>query len=287
MCLFPNFVVNVGMVPCGRCPKCLERRVDHWVFRIEYEQRRAHSACFLTFTYADGMCDVTPNGFLTLNKSHFQLFMKRVRRALPNYPYKIKYYIAGEYGSDTERPHYHVIILNLPLDWLNAKNLDRFWYDDDGVVRGHIDYGFDFSSKAIGYTIGYCCKRRIVGRYSRDDRLPEYSCMSKGFGLNYLDDPSNHRFHQTDFLNHAFVTMASGKKCSLPRYYRDRIYSDGQRFMLAQQARLRDLEPDEDETHFMERCKVDRLTAGAELWKARVEYTNNYFKEKLKRRNEL
>ncbi|AXB22553.1 replication initiation protein [Lynx canadensis associated microvirus CLP 9413] len=50
----------------------------------------------------------------TLAKRDFQLFMKRLRKAFPDQ--KIRYFAAGEYGSETFRPHYHAILFGLKLD---------------------------------------------------------------------------------------------------------------------------------------------------------------------------
>lgn len=56
---------------------------------------------------------------LTLNKIDWQLFMKRLRQALPWHGKHdpIRYFMCGEYGSQTWRPHYHAIIwMKLPPD---------------------------------------------------------------------------------------------------------------------------------------------------------------------------
>lgn len=49
----------------------------------------------------------------TLRKRHYQLFFKRLRKW---YGKPIRYFGTGEYGSKTQRPHYHFIIFGLKLD---------------------------------------------------------------------------------------------------------------------------------------------------------------------------
>ncbi len=43
-----------------------------------------------------------------------QLFIKRLRKYFNNN--KIKYFYCGEYGTQTLRPHYHMIVYNAPFD---------------------------------------------------------------------------------------------------------------------------------------------------------------------------
>jgi len=63
---------------------------------------------FLTLTYSD---EHLPKNN-SLDHSHFQDFMKRLRDAVPE---KIRFYMCGEYGSAeyTRRPHFHAILFNL------------------------------------------------------------------------------------------------------------------------------------------------------------------------------
>ena len=71
------------------------------------------SAYFVTLTYDNNHVPISEHGFPTLCKRDFQLFMKRLRF---NTGVKIKYYVAGEYGSTNHRPHYHAVIFGAPND---------------------------------------------------------------------------------------------------------------------------------------------------------------------------
>ena len=113
-----NLVINV---PCGKCIPCRKRRASHWSFRIMEESKISSSACFLTLTYEEA--PYTQNGFPTLVKKDYQNFLKRLRKLAPNK--KLKYFACGEYGTQTQRPHYHAIIFNLPLSIIN--NPDWSW----------------------------------------------------------------------------------------------------------------------------------------------------------------
>lgn len=60
--------------------------------------------CFVTLTYDDE--HLPAGGSLVLE--HFQKFMRSLRRAVR--PRKVRFYHAGEYGSQFGRPHYHAIL---------------------------------------------------------------------------------------------------------------------------------------------------------------------------------
>ena len=105
-------------LPCGQCIGC---RIDYsrqWANRCLLELKYHDSAWFCTFTYDD---DHVPRTYypdpetgeaipaLTLQKRDFQLLMKRIRKKFEND--KIRFFMSGEYGSQTFRPHYHAILI--------------------------------------------------------------------------------------------------------------------------------------------------------------------------------
>ena len=63
---------------------------------------------FLTLTYNEESLPADGG----LDKTHFQKFMKRYRQHLERNEggQKIRYYMCGEYGDQTNRPHYHALI---------------------------------------------------------------------------------------------------------------------------------------------------------------------------------
>lgn len=156
--------------PCGKCPKCLARRVSSWSFRLmqEYNRPETVSAHFITLTYDTPNIRLTPNGFPTLRKSDLQLFFKRLRKAqYGSSAGNIKYYACGEYGGKTKRPHYHVILYNAKLELIDpAWNL------------GNVHYG-TLTEASVGYTLKYINKPSKVPLHQRDDRQKEFALMSK------------------------------------------------------------------------------------------------------------
>lgn len=200
-------------VPCGRCPPCQSRRVAQWSFRLRKEEERSHSAHFITLTYNTDHVPISQKGFMTLCKRDFQLFMKRLRKfqsKRQNYVQKISYYVCGEYGSNTYRPHFHAIIFNS-----NEEAISECWK----LGASHIG---KVTGASIAYTLKYINKGKIIPIHQNDDRVPEFSLMSKGMGSNYLT-PSIIKYHKEN-LERAYVTTPDGFKVALPRFYKNKIY---------------------------------------------------------------
>lgn len=173
MCLNPiRLTKNVARevdVPCGKCPQCLSRRTSGWSFRLMQQHKVCDTALFLTLTIATEHMQFTPKRFMTLDKTHVQKFMKRLRKAqFGSAKSNIKYYICGEYGGKTNRPHYHAILFNAKTELIQ-----------DAWQYGQVHYGI-VSEASVGYTLKYMSKPTRIPMHQNDDRKPEFSLMSKG-----------------------------------------------------------------------------------------------------------
>jgi len=210
-------------VPCGKCPPCKIRHVNEWVFRVMWEEEHnSISSHFITLTYDTLHVPISANGFLTLRKKDLQNFFKRLRKNTGIQG--IKYYACGEYGTKTSRPHYHAIIFNCPdpAAYADAWSLD-------GTQLGGVDVG-NVSADSIAYCLKYIDKdsfRAKRYRHQRDDREREFPLMSQGLGKSYVENKSIVGYHKAD-LSRNFVTNKAGYRVSMPRYYRQKIYSQGE-----------------------------------------------------------
>lgn len=120
-------------VPCGKCVACRCDYSREWSNRMILELADHDSAIFVTLTYNNDHLPISAQGFPTLSKRDVQLFMKRLRKYFD--PVKIRFYLSGEYGTRTHRPHYHAIIYGIGLDSF-----------PDLVYRGNNDLGHPFYS---------------------------------------------------------------------------------------------------------------------------------------------
>lgn len=169
-CKTPFMVQHEGRnlpVPCGKCPFCRARRISGWSFRLLQEERHSLSSLFITLTYDTKHVPITERGFMSLAKRDVQLFFKRLRKANVG---KLKYYVAGEYGGKTNRPHYHIILFGAEVS-----TIQEAW----GL--GSVHYG-TVSGASVGYTLKYMSKKGKIPLHSNDDRVPEFSLMSKSWG---------------------------------------------------------------------------------------------------------
>lgn len=246
MCVSPVYkMINNRWQPlqCGGCPDCKRRRIDAWVFRMLQEEKRSISAHFITLTYDTAHVPISPNGYMTLTKGYdlvkrkkptkkgnwykkkdrccFTKFMKRLRKISSDD--NIKYYACGEYGEDKSRPHWHAIVFNVSDD-----NAYKKAWSLDGCLIGRVDVG-TVTDKSIAYTCGYINKRKFATKHARDDRVPEFSLMSKGLGENFVT-PATKRYYSAD-LSRMYLTKDGGDRIAMPRYYRNRILDEDQRAM--------------------------------------------------------
>jgi hypothetical protein len=219
-CLYPiNIkVVKDGVykgranVPCGRCAGCLMARRNEWTFRILQEHKTANEAAFVTLTYQNKYLPKN-NGTPTLKKEDLQKYFKRVRKRTAA---KFRYYAVGEYGEKYNRPHYHIIAFNVKPEIL----VDS-WQSPSGELIGKVTV-----DPVTQGTIHYCTKY-ITGNkyYGYKKKIKPFALMSKGLGKNYIDE--NAEYHRRKMNSE--VTYKGGRKQIMPRYYRQKIYSDEER----------------------------------------------------------
>lgn len=190
-------------VGCGKCLGCRSLRSRQWAYRLMCELSFNPRALFLTFTYDDAHYQES-----SLNKRDFQLFMKRLRKNLPDRV--IKYYTVGEYGEDSFRKHFHSIMFGV-------------YFDDTEIIKREWYYGFvDVAPVEIGsiaYTVGYVSKKLFGRQKSEYESLgyePPFNLTSKNLGVEFI-------YKYYDDLERDMFGSIFGVKYSLPRYFRERL----------------------------------------------------------------
>lgn len=208
---------RIESVPCGICFACAQTRRSHWSSRLYVEWQHSKYSYFYTLTYADENLTFVDD-IPVLLKSDVQKFLKRLRKRFNHF--RIRYFLCGEYGGLTRRPHYHILLFS-------TKKLE---YED---VRDTWQLGNVKCGNVTMKSIMYCAKYSIVDPLERkfyemyDGAVsPPFCLMSRrpGIGYQYLKDGVMEEWHNQDLLNRTFV-MIDGQKRSIPRFYRDKIYS--------------------------------------------------------------
>lgn len=241
-------------LPCGQCVGCRIQKSREWADRLMMELQYHDEAWFLTLTYnnehARPAADV--NGevcdWLTLQKKDFQLFMKRLRKAVGGT--KLRFYACGEYGTETFRPHYHAIIFGLHLDdlkpykkselgfmYYTSDFLQRVWsekvdyYDENGQKQyryepiGYVIVGA-VTWETCAYTARYVTKKLtgdLSWYYDYFGLEKPFSLMSRKPGIagDYFEEHKDEIFKK-DFIN--ISTEKGGLKFKPPKYF-ERLYA--------------------------------------------------------------
>ena len=246
-------------VPCGKCDKCRKAKASAWSFRLMQEEKVSTSAFFITLTYDVDHVPITRNKFMGLKKKDVQLFLKRLRQAHVRAELhdSIKYYGVGEYGGRGFRPHYHIIMFNANLDQLIGKQdadavrrgqlvLDgKTPYNCASWTLGHITLG-QVNAASVGYTLKYISKVSRIPMHRNDDRQPEFSLNSTFLGISYLS-PEMIAWHKADINNRMYCNLEGGKKCTMPRYYKQKMYTEEERKIAGKHTREKQKERQEIE----------------------------------------
>lgn len=243
-------------IPCGKCEGCRIARSREWANRCMMELEYHDSAYFLTLTYDE---EHVPRHWyadpetgeamqsLSLEKRHMQLFWKRLRKAFPDD--HIRYFMCGEYGSTTFRPHYHAIVFGLHLhDLVPVQDIQRgdvgyrYYYSEAlqkawSVVEQKGAYDTPCIRKPIGYvlvgqvnweTCAYVA-RYVLKKASGSDAdvyqtfniQPEYVDMSRrpGIGRQWYEDHPECMEYDTISIS----TPDGGRKIRPPKYF-DKLF---------------------------------------------------------------
>lgn len=200
------------LVPCRKCIGCTAGQAREWSIRCFHESlhhqslyrdphtgvstKLPNSVC-LTLTYDD---EHLPAGSL-LKPSDFTNFMRRLRNSRPKSP---RYFMAGEYGGLTQRPHFHSLIFGemfhdrYHITTSDQQQLSCSYHLDElwGKGRATID---DLTFGSVRYVTGYITKKanangnftgplldlvnEVSGEVVVRPASPEYRHMSRNPGI--------------------------------------------------------------------------------------------------------
>lgn len=208
-------------VPCGRCLACLQHKRQEWVFRLKEELKVSSSAYFVTLTYDEDHLPRSDTGVPILRKKDVQKFLHRLRKNVEVKKNKcnIRYYLVGEYGSNTRRPHYHAIIFNLPMKiddircMYTRKIIDKEW-----------KLGGVYVVPVNGARISYVTKYMLTYNDDKNNELPVMSAMMSlkpAIGFDYID-----KFKAYMAEHKELFVRSQGIKLGMPRYYRSKFYDE-------------------------------------------------------------
>jgi len=218
-----NMQYDLG-VPCGYCHECQTNWVKQWQVRILLEARAHKYNYFVTLTYSSENVPIAVSNdefYLTLVANDLLRWIKKLRKKR-----FLRYFAIGEYGSHTQRPHYHAIIFTDEV--LKPLDIQKSW--SKGLIR--MD---PLNPARAAYTAKYHTK----GLDNRPHPLsaPPFRLMSRmpGLGSYYAKEDSEVTRWHKETLDHAYIRI-SGIKYPLPNYLKRQMYDKLDLRKAAQQA---------------------------------------------------
>lgn len=209
------YVNDLRIVPCGRCYACLTNRRNAWTFRLLYESHKSISNYFLTLTYDDEHTDGN------VYKETCQIWLKLFRYYLKDV--KLKYYLVSEYGEQTFRPHYHVLVFFRKIVTIEQIQiaLEKSW------TRGN-----HYIGAVEQASIHYCTHHHITKGYTPDGLNKTFTLMSRNPAIakDYIENVGP--YHIGD-ISKSYVTFPGGQKLVLPRYLKEKLYTKEEQQQIA------------------------------------------------------
>lgn len=235
----------IQTIPCGKCWTCQLNYSAEWATRNMLETLDHEECYFITLTYDDEHLFIPetmtyreeyPDGTYNIREiendgtwisgslypEHVTKFLKDLRR-WQDYHLGIKgirFFYCGEYGEQTQRPHYHMLLYGAHLDpkenysYHIDKNFKEHWKNkllDEIWEYGMHDIALvEWSSAA--YVSRYCTKKLNMESnsakwYAENGKMQEMIRMSRmpGIGMKYYQS------HKLDIYENDSMVMKTVK----------------------------------------------------------------------------
>jgi len=177
MCLTPKTIPGVGVVNCRTCRLCLHNYRKDWVGRCIAEKLTSTKTFVVTLTYGGGDHEDAHK----LNYRHIQLMLKNLRIK----GYRVRYMVAGEYGTTGERAHWHMVLFfqgKYPRFNLNTRYNHKMW--EHGFIfveephHANFYYATKYTTKKTNERV-----RELAFRYSKVPALGHnyFMQLAKGY----------------------------------------------------------------------------------------------------------
>lgn len=262
-------------VSCGKCIGCLKTKRLNWAIRCMNEASSHTRNCVLNLTFNDK--NLPENR--SLSQDFIVKFIKKLRDNL--YPNKIRYFVAGEYGKQRNRPHYHMLVFGYDF-------MDKYlWLINDHGTRqyrsNHLEQIWTYGYSTIGevnmgscqYIAGYLYKKLHHTEEQENNKyyeltdpntgqiynvMFEFATMSRNPGIgNDWYYRIGHKDCKKDYL------VNNGHKIGVPRYYRELMkITDNKTYERNKRKRRLDMEKrkkfSKKELQMMEKCEKHNAT---------------------------
>jgi hypothetical protein len=173
---------------CGQCTPCRINKRRLWTHRIVLESKLHRANSFVTLTYDKDhiplkLCnDGKVRG--ELQPDHLSGFVKRLRRKYE--PLKLRFLGVGEYGDETQRPHYHLALFGYPSCAYGVPRVTRHHgcqcpaclEIQDAWKYGHT-YNGQLNKNSAAYIAGYVTKKMTFSDSDLQEKLQKLTRKNK------------------------------------------------------------------------------------------------------------
>lgn len=241
MCLYPKLIRNkkyvankknggviptikdrrVLMVPvgCGKCMECKKQKAREWSVRLQEEIRQDKRGKFVTLSFSDEALEDLGKGIKLegyaldneLGRLAVRRFLERWRK---KHKKSVKHWIVSEIGGKgTERLHLHGLIFT----------------NEPEEIKKHWQYGNAYIGDWVGEdTVNYIVKY-IHKTDSKHKEFNSKVLTSAGIGKGYVERPDSENNRYKGDKTKDRYRARNGAITGLPKYYRNKIYSDEER----------------------------------------------------------
>lgn len=244
MCYFPIKILNKRFVPtrkngynppecpderlryitaeCGHCFECRKKKRNMWRIRMKEQKKDTPIGVFFTGTVTPARYEEIKSKYNLKDDNDIatkivRLFLERIRKETGK---SVKHWIVTEKGhTNTRRIHIHGLFFDtLNIGKYNLERLlKRNWTD------GYSYNGYSTSEKCINYISKYMTKK--------DDINPEFIgkvLASPGLGAGYTERAKQYHTYHGEHTHEEYINY-NGTKETLPRYYKEKLWTEEQR----------------------------------------------------------
>lgn len=212
-------------IGCGHCIECRKQKARDWQVRLSEEIKDWKYKYFVTLTFsAEALQTLCENAIeLQYNVNNVarratRLFLERWRK---RYKKSVRHWFITELGHQgTERIHIHgILFTEFPI---NNNLLSSIW-------QYGMTYTGDYcNEKTINYITKYVTKIDLDHKGYEADIF-----CSAGLGSRYFKQYGNIQKHKWNGKNTIqYYTLPNGQKIALPKYYRNKLFTQEERDQL-------------------------------------------------------
>lgn len=212
-------------IGCGECIECRKQKAREWQIRLTEELPIWKYKYFVTLTFdakeLDKICKELQGTNTNVNKAAKLAIRRFLERWRKKYGKSVKHWFITELGHEgTERIHLHGLIFD-NKEHTNAEFAELWKY-------GYTYTGDYCTQRTINYIIKYVTKIDLDHKGYKADIF-----CSAGLGAHYLNNNmirQKHKFANKDTCQ--YYTLKNGQRVALPKYYRNKLWSQAQRDQL-------------------------------------------------------